>query len=127
LDAWSVIRFLHIAAVAFFVGGQLMLAVAVAPVLRRHAGEQAMRAVARRFGMGSGIALAALIGTGAAMAGRFHAWGDSVLQAKLVLLALVLVLLALHVVTPYARALSLAVLAASVVIVYLGVELAHGR
>jgi len=127
MDAWSVIRFLHIAAVAFFVGGQLVLAVAVAPALRRHAGDQAMRAVARRFGIGSGVALALLVATGAAMAGRFDAWGDSVLHAKLALLALVLVLLVLHVVTPYARALSLAVLAASVVIVYLGVELAHGR
>jgi uncharacterized membrane protein len=126
MDAWSVIRFLHIAAVAFFVGGQLMLTVAVTPVLRRHAAEEAMRAVARRFGMGSGIALTVLAGTGAAMAGRFHAWGDSMLQAKLALLALVLVLLALHVATPYTRALSLAVLATSGVIVYLGVELAHG-
>ena len=125
MDAWTVIRFLHVAAVAFFVGGQLMLAVAVAPALRRHGGEEAMRAVARRFGIGSGIALAVLVATGAAMAGRFHAWGEAVLQAKLTLLALVLALLVLHVVTPYTRALSLAVLAASVAIAYLGVELAH--
>ena len=125
MDAWTVIRFLHVAAVAFFVGGQLMLAVAVAPALRRHGGEEAMRAVARRFGIGSGIALAVLVATGAAMAGRFHAWGEALLQAKLALLALVLVLLVLHVVTPYTRALSLAVLAASVAIAYLGVELAH--
>jgi uncharacterized membrane protein len=125
MDAWTVIRFLHVAAVAFFVGGQLMLAVAVAPVLRRHAGDEAMRAVARRFGIGSGIALAVLVATGAAMAGRFHAWGEAVLQAKLTLLGLVLALLVLHVVTPYTRALSLAVLAASVAIAYLGVELAH--
>ena len=125
MDAWTVIRFLHVAAVAFFVGGQLMLAVAVAPALRRHGGEEAMRAVARRFGIGSGIALAVLVATGAAMAGRFHAWGEAVLQAKLTLLGLVLALLVLHVVTPYTRALSLAVLAASVAIAYLGVELAH--
>lgn len=125
MDAWTVIRFLHVAAVAFFVGGQLMLAVAVAPVLRRHAGDEAMRAVARRFGIGSGIALAVLVATGAAMAGRFHAWGEAVLQAKLTLLGLVLALLVLHVVTPYTRALSLAVLAASVATAYLGVELAH--
>lgn len=125
MDAWTVIRFLHVAAVAFFVGGQLMLAVAVAPALRRHAGDEAMRAVARRFGIGSGIALAVLVATGAAMAGRFHAWGEAVLQAKLTLLGLVLALLVLHVVTPYTRALSLAVLAASVATAYLGVELAH--
>ena len=125
MDAWTVIRFLHVAAVAFFVGGQLMLAVAVAPALRRHAGDEAMRAVARRFGIGSGIALAVLVATGAAMAGRFHAWSEAVLQAKLTLLGLVLALLVLHVVTPYTRALSLAVLAASVAIAYLGVELAH--
>jgi uncharacterized membrane protein len=125
MNAWTVIRFLHVAAMAFFVGGQLMLAAVVVPVLRRQAGVEAMGAVARRFGLGSGLALALLAATGTAMASRFDAWDDPVLQAKLALVALVLVLLALHVVTPYARALSLAVLAASVVIVYLGVELAH--
>ena len=47
------------------------------------------------------------------------------LHWKLGLLALVLVLTALHAVVPYRRALSMTVLAVSVVIVLLGVELAH--
>ena len=36
------------------------------------------------------------------------------------------VLLALHVVTPYTRAVSLSVLAASILIVWLGIRLTHG-
>ena len=126
MDRWTAIRFLHIAAVAFFVGGQLMLAAAVSPALRDRGDEAAMRVIARRFGIGSGIALLVLVATGAAMAGHFDAWGDSVLQVKLGLLAGVLALLALHVVTPHARAVSLVVLLLSTASVYLGVELAHG-
>ena len=39
-----------------------------------------MRSVARRFGIGSALALAVLLATGAAMALRADRWGDSVLQ-----------------------------------------------
>jgi hypothetical protein len=48
-----------------------------------------------------------------------------VLHAKLILLALIGVLTALHVVTPYARAISIAVFLVSLAIVWLGVVLAH--
>ena len=51
-DAWTLIRYLHILGLAFFVGGQLVLAVAVVPALR--GGEETlMRSVARRFGIAS--------------------------------------------------------------------------
>ena len=33
MEVWEVIRFLHVVALAFFVGGQIMLVVAIAPVL----------------------------------------------------------------------------------------------
>jgi len=67
-----------------------------------------------------------LILTGAAMAGHLSRWSDPTLQAKLALLVLIGVLLALHVVTPYTRAVSLSVLAASLLIVWLGIRLTHG-
>jgi len=123
---WTLVRFLHLVCVAFFVGGQLLLVAAVTPAIRRHGTDAAMREAARRFGMGSGVALLVLIATGAAMASHFDRWGSSVLQAKLTVLVLVGVLLGVHVVRPRTRWLSLAMLVASLVIVWLGVDLAHG-
>ena len=120
------IRFLHVVAMAFFVGGQLVLAIAVVPALRGRDEDTAMRAVARRFGIASAAALVVLIVTGAAMAGHLSRWSDPTLQAKLALLVLIGVLLALHVVTPYTRAVSMAVLATSILIVWLGIRLTHG-
>jgi uncharacterized membrane protein len=122
---WTLIRFLHVLGIVFFVGGQLVLAAAVAPVMRSRDPE-VMRTMAKRFGIGSAVALVVIIVTGVLMAGEFHRWEDSVLQAKVALLVLVGVLLPLHVVSAYTRAISLGILAASLVIVWLGIELAHG-
>jgi putative copper export protein len=123
VDEWSVIRTLHVLALAFFVGGQLVLVAAIVPAMRRRQDDAAMRAIAKRFGIGSAVALAVLVATGAAMAGQFGRWDDPTLQAKLGLLVLVGVLLVLHVVTPYTRAISTTVLLVSLAIVWLGVEL----
>ena len=60
------------------------------------------------------------------LAGHFARWQDPTLQAKLGLLVLIGVLLGLHVVTPYTRAISLGVLATSLLIVWLGIRLSHG-
>jgi putative copper export protein len=119
----TVVRYLHLLAVAFFVGGQLVLVAAITPVLRSSRDE--MRAVAKRFGIGSAVALAVIIATGAALASHFHRWNDHVLHAKLGLLVLIFVLTGLHVVTERRRAISLSLVVVSLVIVYLGVELAH--
>ena len=124
MDKWTLVRFLHLLAIAFFVGGQLMLAIVVTPALRGQDPEL-MRSAARRFGIGSLVALIVIIATGAMMASHYHRWGDSVLQAKIALLFLVFVLTGLHTATPYTRLLSLATLALSIAIVYLGVDLAH--
>ena len=67
-----------------------------------------------------------LIATGAAMAGHLALWDDPTLHAKLALLVLIGVLLALHVATPYTRAISLSVLATSILIVWLGIRLTYG-
>ena len=103
-----------------------MLVVAVAPALRGNPDDGAMRSVARRFGIGSAVALVVIIASGAAMASHFDLWGDSVLQAKLMVLVLIFVLTGLHVVTPYTRALSYAVVVASFVMVWLGLKLTYG-
>jgi uncharacterized membrane protein len=47
---WVAVRWLHLLAMAFFVGGQLFLAAAVLPVERRAPDRTRLRAIARRFG-----------------------------------------------------------------------------
>jgi uncharacterized membrane protein len=121
----TAVRFLHVLALTFFVGGQIMLVVAVVPVLRRQGDPEALRAIARRFGLGSLVALAVLAVTGAAMADRYDRWDDNVLQIKLMFVVLIGVLVALHVARPGSRWLAIAVFAATLVTLWLGVTLAH--
>ena len=98
MQTWTVVRFLHVAAIAFFVGGQLLLVLAVAPVMRREGEDSpAMKSIARRFGIGSAVALAVAVATGVAMGSHFHLWGSDILQLKLMLLVVVLVLTGLHI------------------------------
>jgi putative copper export protein len=121
----DVVRFLHVVALAFFVGGQLMLVAAVVPGLRAAGATAAMRPVARRFGIGSLIALGVLVATGAAMAADQDLWDDGTLQVKLGVVLLVGALTALHLTRPQSHVVSAAIFAASLVIVGLGVALAH--
>jgi len=121
---WELVRWLHLIAMAFFVGGQLMLAAVVVPVLR--GGDRAaLRAAARRFGWGSLVALAVLAATGSAMAGHFSDWGRGLLHAKLVLVGLAIALVVAHMRRPQWHALEGAVFVVSLAIVWLGVDLAH--
>ena len=119
------LRLIHLLAMAFFVGGQLVLAAAVVPAMRGREDDGTMRRVARRFGIGSVIAVAVLAATGAAMASDADRWGDGNLHAKLALLALVLALTALHAKIPQRHLLSAAIGIGSLAIVGLGVALAH--
>jgi uncharacterized membrane protein len=122
---WTLIRYLHLLAVTFFVGGQLMLVIAVVPALRGKGNDAAMRGIVRRFGAGSAVALAVLVATGVAMASHLQRWQDDTLQRKLALSVLVVVLIGFHAITPRSRVLSLTVLVMSLLIVWLGVDLAH--
>jgi uncharacterized membrane protein len=122
----TVVRYLHELSFVFFVGGQLLLTLAVTPAIRRHGSDAAMKEAAKRFGLGSAVALLVLIVTGSIMASHFDVWDRPALHAKLGLLVVVLVLLALHVVRPRTRGLSLAMLGVSLLIVWFGVQLAHG-
>jgi hypothetical protein len=106
---------------AFFVGGQLMLAAVVVPVLR---GTDAMTTAARRFGVGTLAAIGVLAVTGAAMASHFHRWSDSTLQVKLGLVVLVAVLIGAHMRRPTEHALDGAIFLVSVAIVWLGIVVA---
>lgn len=122
---WLAIRWLHVLAMALFVGGQLVLAVAVVPALRE-AHRPQLRAIARRFGWASVIAIAVLIATGSALASHDHRWGSGTLQVKLALVALIGVLIAWHIRRPEQHAIEAVVFLVSLAVVWLGLALAHG-
>jgi uncharacterized membrane protein len=121
---WNGVLWLHLLAMAFFVGGQLMLAAVVVPVLRSSGNRGPLRAAARRFGIGTLIAFGLLIATGAAMASHFHRWSNSTLQVKLGLVALVALLIGLHLRRPESHALDGAIFLVSLAIVWLGIVVA---
>jgi uncharacterized membrane protein len=123
---WHLIRWLHLVAMAFFVGGQLLLAAGIVPVLRGAPDRGPLRAIARRFGYGTLAAIGVLLATGAAMAGHYHLWSSSTLQAKLGLVAAVAVLVIWHIRRPANHALDGLIFLGSLVIVWLGISLAHG-
>jgi uncharacterized membrane protein len=122
---WLLMHYLHLLAMAFFVGGQLVVAAAVVPVERSHPDRERLRAIARRFGIGALVALAVLVGSGTAMAIEGGYWSDGTLQVKLGLVGVVVALTTLHLIWPRLRALQVVILSASLLIVWLGLELAH--
>jgi hypothetical protein len=63
---------------------------------------------------------------GIAMASHFSLWRSNILQVKLMVLVLVGVLTALHILSPNSRAVSYAVVAASLLVVWFGVKLTFG-
>jgi len=115
---------LHLLAMAFFVGGQLMLAAVVVPVLRGAENRAPLLAAARRFGIGTLIAVGVLIITGAAMASHYQLWSDSNLHVKLGLVVLVGLLILAHMRRPQWYVLDMAIFAVSVAIVWLGIVIA---
>ncbi|HEU4703380.1 MAG TPA: hypothetical protein VFS37_12935 [Conexibacter sp.] len=122
---WTAVHWLHLVAMAFFVGGQLFLAAVVVPSLRGAETRPALRAIARRFGAGTLVAIGVLLATGAAMAGHDRLWDDGTLHVKLALVALVGVLVVWHMRRPQLHALEGLIFLGSLAIVWLGLELAH--
>ena len=125
MTEWEVIRYLHLLAVAFFVGGQLVVLLAVVPVERDAPDTERMRAIGRKFGIGSIVALGLLAATGAAMAAEMSAWSSGTLQMKLGLVGAVVALTSAHLIWPKQRILPVGILVVSLAIVWLGLELAH--
>ena len=123
MNFWNGVLWLHLLAMAFFVGGQLMLAGVVVPLLRG-GDREVLRAAARRFGMGTGIAIIVLVITGSMMASHLHRWSDSTLQVKLGLLVVVGVLIAVHSRRPEWHVLDAAIFVVSLAIVWLGIVVA---
>jgi uncharacterized membrane protein len=121
---WNGVLWLHLLAMAFFVGGQLMLAVIVVPLLRGASDREALRAAAQRFGFGTLVAVLVLVVTGAGMASHFHRWSDSTLQVKVGLVVLVVALIAAHLKRPTWHVLDAAIFAVSLAIVWLGIVVA---
>ena len=123
--AWLAVRWLHVLAMALFVGGQLFLVAAVLPVLRGSDRER-LRAIARRFGWASLAAVAVLIATGSALASRDDRWSSGTLQVKLALVIAVAALIIWHLRRPGAHAIEGLIFLVSLAIVWLGLALAHG-
>lgn len=111
---------------AFFLGGQLLLAVAVVPVELRNPDRERLRAIARRFGWGSLAALAVLIATGSALASHEHLWSNGEFRLKLGLVALTAALVLLHLRRGQAHVLQAAVFLATLAVVWIGLDLSYG-
>jgi uncharacterized membrane protein len=124
MTLWNGVLWLHLVAMAFFVGGQLMLATIVVPTLRGFADRGPIRLAARRFGLGTLIAVAVLAATGAALATHYHRWATTSLQVKLGLVVLVAALIAAHMRRPDLRMLDGAIFVVSLAIVWLGIVVA---
>jgi uncharacterized membrane protein len=124
--AWFLIRWLHLLAMTFFVGGQIMLAAVVVPVARGSGDREGLRAIARRFGQGTLVALGVLIVTGTALAFHLHLWSNPTFHVKLALVLIVCALLVWHIQRPDWHVLEAAVFLLSLAIVWIGLYLANG-
>lgn len=125
MSTWEFIRFLHLVAMAFFVGGQLVLVAAVVPAARRLPDKTTIRSVARRFGYGSLVAVIVLVITGSLMAEHFAQWDDQTLQIKMGLLVVTGLLIGWHTRKPELHAIEGVVFLSSLAMVWMGVALTH--
>jgi uncharacterized membrane protein len=125
VSTWEIVRLLHLIAMAFFVGGQLVLVAAVVPVNRIDPHPESLRLMARRFGYGSLVAIGVLIVTGSAMAAHFDLWNNAALQAKMTLVVITGGLIVWHMRRPGVHAIEGMVFVLSIAIVWIGVALSH--
>ena len=116
VDGWSLVRFSHVVAAMVWVGGQLLLSGIVLPVLRTQlepaARRPLVRVMAKRFAVvANAVLLPVLLATGIGLAwhrgvtlGSFDDPGyGRLLAIKLVLVAVSIVLAAVHGITAMRR------------------------
>lgn len=96
MNFWTFLVFLHGIAWAFFLGGQIFLAANVVPVLAGKSDRDSIRLIARRFGVGSLIALGVLVLTGMMLASHFSLWDYGPFHVKMALVIATIVSLLIH-------------------------------
>lgn len=119
----ELVLFIHVIAMAFFVGGQMMLAAAIVPVERSNPDPARMKAIAQNFGWGSLVAIGVAVFTGMLLASHYNLWSDGALHIKLTLLVLTFVSLGLHMKFPKVHALMGLTFILTLGIVWFGLEL----
>ncbi|CAB4918897.1 unannotated protein [freshwater metagenome] len=102
LNGWDFVLWIHLLAMAVFVGGQLFLGLAVVPTFIAQGGSDGgastwMKPIARRFGWVSLGALLVLFITGPMMASHLDLWSETAMNVKMALVAVAVVLTAIHV------------------------------
>lgn len=102
LTGWDVVLWIHLLAMALFLGGQLFMGLAIVPVYIAQGGKEGaahdwMQPIARRFGWASLGALVVALITGSMMASHLDLWSETALNVKLTLVAVAVVLTCLHV------------------------------
>lgn len=123
---WTFLIFLHVVAMAFFLGGQIMLAATVVPVLRSSPkSTEEIRAIAQRFGMGSLIALGVLLLTGMMLASHFEMWDYGPFHVKMTLVIATIVAVFIHMMRGQSHVLMGITFLLTLATVYAGVNLTH--
>ena len=119
----ELVLFIHVIAMAFFVGGQIMLAATIVPVERSNPDPARMKAIAQNFGWGSLVAIGVSIFTGMLLASHYELWGEGTLHIKLTLLVLTFVSLLAHMKYPKVHALMGLTFVLTLGVVWFGLEL----
>jgi len=120
------VLFLHVVAMAFFLGGQLMLAATVVPVLRAEPAQpERIKAIAQRFGMGTLVALGVLLLTGMMMASHFQLWDYGPFHVKMTLVVATIVAVIAHMMRGNSHVLMAITFLLTLATVYAGVNLTH--
>ena len=123
---WTFLVFLHVVAMAFFLGGQIMLAATVVPVLRAEpSNPEKIREVAQRFGLGSLAALGVLLFTGLLLASHFELWDYGPFHVKMGLVVATIVAVLLHMSRGQSHVLMGVTFLLTLATVYAGVNLTH--
>ncbi|HMT05282.1 MAG: hypothetical protein KDB48_08040 [Solirubrobacterales bacterium] len=123
---WTFLIFLHVVAMAFFLGGQIMLAFTVVPVMRAEPAQpERIKQIAQRFGMGSLIALGVLLFTGMMLASHFQLWDYGPFQVKMGLVIATIVAVFVHMTRGNSHALMGITFVLTLATVYAGVNLTH--